>query len=164
MTRVRDCSSCQRRSRSWIHTGTTPMCSYVSLAALMPEGRHIDIHHVDALLAEQRVRLDARRRDHVVLEQAVDEDDVGSEQLLAAGDALAQDRAVVDDELQVEVGDAHARVAFARRRLAHVAASPTEAEVAALDRVEQQRPVQLLRDRERERSVALELGEPEARS
>jgi hypothetical protein len=68
----------------------------------------------------------------------MDEDDVGSEQLLLAGDALAQDGAVVDHELQVEVGDAHARIAFARRRLAHVAASPSEAEVAALDRVEEQ--------------------------
>jgi hypothetical protein len=48
--------------------------------------------------------------------------------------------------------------------LAHVAASPPEAEVAALDRVEEQRPVHLLGDRERERGVALELGEPEAGS
>ena len=53
----------------------------------------------------------------------MDEDDVGSEQLLQAGTALAQDRAVVDDELQVELGDAHARIAFARCRLAHVAAT-----------------------------------------
>src|SRR5215204_3778705 len=94
----------------------------------------------------------------------MDEDDVGSEQLLLAGDTLAQDRAVVDDELQVEVGDAYARIAFARRRLAHIAASPSEDEVAALDRVEEQRSVQLLCDRERERGVALELGQPEAGS
>ena len=91
------------------------------------ERGHVDIHRVDALLAEQRVCLDTRRCDHVVLEQAMDEDDVGSEQLVLAGDTLAQDRAVVDDELQVEVGDAHASIAFARRRLAHVAASPSEA-------------------------------------
>jgi hypothetical protein len=44
--------------------------------------RHAEIHRVGALLAEQRVCLDARRGDHVVLEQAMDEDDVGSEQLL----------------------------------------------------------------------------------
>ena len=68
----------------------------------------------------------------------MDDDDVGAEELVAAGDALAKDRAVMDDELQVEVGDAHAGVAFARRRLAHVATPPPEAEVAALDRVEQQ--------------------------
>ena len=74
---------------------------------------HVNIHRVDALLAEQRVCLDTRRCDHVVLEQAMDEDDVGSEQLLLAGDTLAQDRAVVDDELQVQVWDAHARIAFA---------------------------------------------------
>ena len=74
-----------------------------------------------------------------------------------------EDRAVVDDELQVEVGDAHAGIAIARRRLAYVAAAPSEAEVAALDGVEEQRPIHFLRDRERER-VALELGEPEAGS
>jgi hypothetical protein len=94
----------------------------------------------------------------------MDEDDVGSEQLLLAGDALAQDRAVVDDELQVELGDTHTRIAITRCRLAHVAASPSEAEVAALDCVEEQRPIQLLCDGERERGVALELGQPEAGS
>jgi hypothetical protein len=50
---------------------------------------HVDIYRVDALLAEQRVCLDARRGEHVVLEQAMDEDDVGSEQFLVAGGALA---------------------------------------------------------------------------
>ena len=84
------------------------------------------------------------------------------EQLLAAGDPLAQDRAVMDDELQVEVRDAHARVARARRRLAHVAASPAEAEVTAFDGVEQERPVDLLGDHVRERGVTLELRQPEA--
>ena len=71
------------------------------------ERGHVDIHRVDALLAEQRVRLNARRCEHVVLEQAMDQDDIGSEQFLLAGDTLAQDRAVVDDELQVELGDTH---------------------------------------------------------
>jgi hypothetical protein len=124
----------------------------------------VDIHCVHALLAEQCVCLDALRGDHVVLEKAMDEDDVGSEQLLVAGDALSQDLAVVDDELEVEFVDAHARVALARRRVPHVAASPSKAEVAALDRVEEQRPVQPLGDRERESGVALELGESEGGS
>jgi hypothetical protein len=65
----------------------------------MPKREHVNIHRVDALLAEQRVCLDAGRCDHVVLEQPMDEDDIGSQQLILTGDALAQDHAVVDDEL-----------------------------------------------------------------
>ena len=72
--------------------------------------------------------------------------------------------AVVDDELEVEVRDPDARVALARRRLADVAAAPAEPEVAALDGVEEHRPVDRLDRREGERGVALELGQPEARA
>ena len=43
----------------------------------------------------------------------MDEDHVGSEQLLMTGDALAQNLAVVYDELEVEFGDPHARFALA---------------------------------------------------
>lgn len=98
----------------------------------------------------------------MVLEQPVHEDDVRPEELLAPRDVLAQDRPVMDDELEVEVVDVPAGVARARRRLAHVAPSPTEAEVAPLDRVEQQRPIDPLRDRVGQGGVALKLGEPEA--
>ena len=126
------------------------------------ERGHLDVHRVDTLLAEHRVGLDAGRCDDIVLQQPVGDDDVGPHQLLTAGDLLAQDRAMVDDELQVEVRDVHARVAFARGRLTHVAASPPEAKVAALDRVEQKRTVDLLSDREHERGVAFELGQPES--
>ena len=66
------------------------------------------------------------------------------EELLAAGDLLLDGHAVVDDELEVEVRDPDARVALARGRLADVAAAPAEPEVAALDRVEQHRPVDRL--------------------
>lgn len=98
----------------------------------------------------------------MVLEQPVHEDDVRPEELLAPRDVLAQDRPVMDDELEVEVVDVPAGVARARRRLAHVAPSPTEAEVAPLDRVEQQRPIDPLRDRAGQGGVALKLGEPKA--
>ena len=91
----------------------------------------------------------------------MDDDHVRPEQLLAPGDLLLDRDAVVDDELEVEVGDPDARVALARRRLADVAATPAEAEVAALDRVEQHRPVDRLGGHVRERGVALELGQPE---
>ena len=91
------------------------------------------------------------------------DDHVRPEELLAAGDLLDDRRAVVDDELQVEVRDPGAGVALAGRRLADVAPAPAEPEVAALDRVEEHRPVDLLADHVRERRVALELGQPEVR-
>src|SRR5262249_22304105 len=69
--------------------------------------------------------------------------------------------AVMDNELEVQVRDAHARVAFTGRGLADVAPAAAEAEVAALDRVEEQGAVDLLGRRERERGVALELRELE---
>ena len=45
---------------------------------------------------------------------------------------------LVRHEFQDEVRDPDARVAFAARRLAHVTPPPAEAEIAALDHVEQQ--------------------------
>jgi hypothetical protein len=92
----------------------------------------------------------------------MDDDHIGTEQLLAARNALAQDLAVVDDELQVEVRDPDAGVAVARRRLADVTSAAAEAEVATLDGVEEERSVDLPGGCGNERRVALELGEPEA--
>ena len=82
-------------------------------------------------------------------------------ELLTAGDLLHDGGAVVDDELEVEVRDPDASVALARGGLADVAAPPAKPEVAALDRVEEHRPVDLLSRREHERSIALKLGQPE---
>ena len=71
---------------------------------------------------------------------------------------------MVDDELEVEVGDPAARVALARGCLADVAATPAEPEVAALDRIQEHRPVDGLAQRVGEGGIALELGQPEPRS
>ena len=130
----------------------------------MPSGGRVDVHRLDAALADQRIGGGAGLLDDVVLEQAVDHDDVGAHQLLAAGHLLAERRSVVDDELQVEVGNAHAGVAFAGGRLADVATTAPEAEVAPLDRVVQQRSVELLGRGIGEGGVALELREPEIRA
>jgi hypothetical protein len=100
---------------------------------------------------------------HVVLEQSVGDDDVRSGQLLAAGNPLADDLAVVGDDLEVEAGDADARVAVAERGPTDVAESAPEGEVAALDRVLERRAIDGLGEREGERRVALELGQPEGR-
>ena len=83
------------------------------------------------------------------------------EELLAPGHLLQDGDAVVDDELEVEVGDPAARVALAGGGLADVAAAPAEPEVAALDGVEEHRAVDRLGGHPGERGVTLELGQPE---
>ena len=98
-------------------------------------GRVLDPHRRDAGGRVQRVGGDAERLDDVVLEQAVDEDDVGPEQLLAAGDLLADDSPVMGDDLEVEVGDPDAGVALAARRRGDVPEAALEREVGALDGV-----------------------------
>ena len=124
---------------------TSPMWSYVSACAAHAQRLRVEARRVDAGLREERVRRDTQLFDDVVLEQPMDDDHVRADELLAAGHRLVDRRAVVDDELEVEVGDADARVALAGRRLAHVAAAASETEVAALDRVEQHRPVDAAR-------------------
>ena len=125
------------------------------------ERGRVEVGGIDARLADQGVGIDAQLLDDLVLQQPVDDDHVRPEELLPAGDLLEDGGAVVDDELEVEIGDPGARVALAGGRLADVAAAPAEPEVAALDRVEEHRPVDLLGGRKGERGVALELGQPE---
>jgi len=128
------------------------------------QGGRIDGHRVDARLRDERIGGHAELLHDVVLQEPVDDDHVGAHQLISTGHPLVERRAVMGDELEVQVGDPDAGVALAGRRLADVAAAPTEAEVAALDRVEQERPVHLLGRRVGERRVALELRQPEARA
>ena len=90
---------------------------------------------------DQGVGVDAQLLDDLVLEQPVRDDHVRPQELLAAGDLLEDGLPVMDDELEVEVRDPGAGVALAGRRLADVTAAPAEPEVAALDRVQEHRPV-----------------------
>ena len=99
----------------------------------------------------------------VVLQQPVRDDHIRTQELLPTRDLLEDRRAMVDDELEVEVGDPDARVALAGGRLADVASASAEPEVAALDGVQEHRPVDGLDRREGERRITLELGQPEAR-
>src|SRR4029077_6488806 len=78
-------------------------------------GRLLDPHRRDACARVRGICHEPGALDDVVLEQAMDEDDVRAEQLLTARDALADHRAVVDDDLEVEVRDPDARVALALR-------------------------------------------------
>jgi hypothetical protein len=102
--------------------------------------------------------------DDLVLKQPVGDDHIRPEQLLPSRHLLKDGLPVMDDELEVEVRDPHAGVAVARRGLADVASPSPEAEVAALDGVEEHRPIELLDRRERESGIAFELGQPEVRA
>ena len=114
-------------------------------------------------LAEQRVRLDPRRFDHGFFSSRWTTITSAADELLHPRHPLACHRARVDDELQVEVRDAHAGIALPGGRLADVTPPAAEAEVAPLDGVEDERAVDPLRRRDRERGIALELCKPERR-
>ena len=65
----------------------------------------------------------------------------------------------MDDELEIEIAHRDAGPALAGRGLPNVAQPPAEFEIGALDRVLQQRAVDLLGHRIDEYGVALEFGE-----
>ena len=93
----------------------------------------------------------------------MDDDDIGSRQLVAAGDLTPDEGAVVDEHLEVEPRRQATRVAIAARGLVDAPESTPEREVGRLDRVEQQRPVGSSVLDEEERGVTLELRQPERR-
>ena len=128
------------------------------------EGDGVEAGGIDARLAEQGVGGDAELLDDLVLEQPMDDDHVRADQLALTGDLVFDGAAVMDHELEVEIGDPRAGVALAGRRLADVAPTTPEAEIAALDGVEQHRAVDRLGGHRHERGVAFELGQPEVGS
>ena len=93
----------------------------------------------------------------------MDEDDVRSGQLVATGDATADERPVVDEELEIEAGSQPARVAVAAGGLVDAAEASTERHVRRLDRIEEQRPVRAPVLDEQEGRIAFELHQPEWR-
>ena len=113
--------------------------------------------------AEQGVGRDPEPVHDVVLEEPVGDDHVGSDQLLAPRDPVADDRAVMHDDLEVQARHEQAGVALAGGRLGDVAQPPSEREVHALDGVEQLRAVEAFGDHVGEGRVAFELGQSEGR-
>ena len=91
------------------------------------------------------------------------DDDIGSRQLVAPGDATPDEGTVVDEHLEVESRRQPTRVAVAGRRLVDAPQSTPEGEVGGLDRVEQQGPVGAPVLDEQERRVTLELDQSERR-
>ena len=89
------------------------------------------------------------------------DDHIGPQELLPACDLLLDGRAMVRDELEVEIRDPYAGVALTRRRLTDVAPAAAKPEVAVLDRVEKHRPIDLLGRHVHEGGVTLQLRQPE---
>ena len=87
-TRPRASSSRQRRSRSWTQTRhvADPIVG-LGVLAHAERGR-VDVGRLDAWLADQGVGIDAQPLDDLVLEEPVDDDHVGPQELLATGDLL----------------------------------------------------------------------------
>jgi len=81
----------------------------------------VDLGGIDAALGDQGVGVDPQLLDDFVLQESVDEDHLGPQELLPAGDLLDDRFPMVDDELKVEIRDPDAGVAVAGRRLADVA-------------------------------------------
>src|SRR3972149_3430778 len=73
-----------------------------------------------------------------VLQQAMDQDDVRSGEIFAAGVALDHKAAVVRNELEAERTDRRARVAAAGRRPCHIQQAVGEVEVAGFDELGEQ--------------------------
>ena len=94
----------------------------------------------------------------------MDQDHVASGQFLPAGHPLPDELAAVNDELDVEALHAAARLALAAVGLLDVAQPLAEGEIRLLDRILQERPVDLVGERVDEGRVAFELGEAERRA
>src|SRR5205807_2680893 len=122
-----------------------------------PQRFRIEPRRLDEWLGQRGVSADLELLYDLVLEQPMDDDHVRSQQLFPPGDFLTDRQALVSNELQVQVGDSQARIALAGSGLPHVAPATPEAEIAALDRVEQLCSVELVSRREAEGGVAFEL-------
>ena len=146
-----------------MNVSTRPRCSIVLLAGSEPQGIGVETEGVDGRGREEREAVGSRLGGAGALQQPVDDDDVRPGQLVPAGDATPDERAVVDEHLEVEPGRQPARVAVARRRLVDAPQPAPEGEVGRLDRVEQEGPVGAPVLDEQERRVALELGQSERR-
>ncbi len=121
-----------------------------------PHGRH-------CLCCEQREAIAVSRRRSGSLEQPMDDDDVGSGELVATGDLRPDVRAVMDEQLQVQLGRKATRVAVTAGRLINASQPAAEGEVRSLDRVEEQRCVGAPVLDPQEGRVALEFRQPERR-
>ena len=121
----------------------------------------VDPHGAQTGVGIERIGVGAETLVHVVLEEAMDQDHVPPGEFFPAGHLLPDEFAVVNDELDVEVLHAAAGLARAAVGLLDVAEPLAEGEIRLLDRILQERPVDLVGKRVNEGRIALELGEAE---
>ena len=133
------------------------------LAGSKPQRLGVEPEGIDGRGREEREAVGPRLGGAGALQQPVDDDDVRPGQLVPAGDTTPDERAVVDEQLEVEPGSQPARIAVAGRRLVDAPQPAPKGEVGRLDRVEQEGPVGAPILDEQERRIALELGQPERR-
>ena len=124
----------------------------------------IDPQGPNAGVGIERIGVRAERFVDFVLEQAMDQDHVPPGEFLSARHFLPDEFAVVNDELDVEALHAAARLALAAVGLFDVAQPLAEGEIRLLDRILQERPVDLVGERVNEGRVAFEFGEAERRT
>jgi hypothetical protein len=104
------------------------------VATELERGR-VEAEGLDTRFREERVRAQAERGCHTVLEEPVDHDDIVPRQLLAAWARAADELAMVDHELEVEIGYLRASRAVAANRVLDPAQPSAECEVTLLNRV-----------------------------
>ena len=130
---------------------------------LQPEGDRVQAKPFDGSTSEEGEAIGSRVRGDRALEQAVNEDHVGSGELVATGDEAPDVRAVVHEQLQIEPGSKPARVAVAACRLFDAAQPAPEGEVGGLEGVDEQKAVRPLILDVQEGCIALELRQAERR-
>lgn len=123
-----------------------------------------DARRVDAGLRIERVGVGPDECGDAVLEQAVDEDDIAADQLLATGHLVADDVTAMADELEVQVLHQAAGLAGARRGLPYGPQPAPEGEIGRFNHVLQLGTVDRSQRSLEEHRVAFELGDPERRA
>ena len=104
-----------------------------------------------------------RRRRPGSLQQPMNDDDVGSGELVPTRDLCPDILAVMDEQLQVKLGREATRVAVTAGRLINASQPAAEGEVRSLDRVEEQRCIGAPVLDPQEGRVAFEFRQPERR-
>jgi hypothetical protein len=89
------------------------------------------------------------------------ENDVGADELPAAGHVMLDERPMVGQELQVEIRDSAARIALAGRGRGDRPLPAGESEIAGLDRRQERWTVDFVVGIAAENRVALKLRQPQ---
>jgi hypothetical protein len=158
-TRRRSRSSIQRSCRSWIQPSVGADVLDLLGVTTHPKHSRIHAHRRHHRIGVEGVAGVTDLVGHAILQEPMHQDYVRPAQVLAAGDVLSAETAVVGDELQVEARDEDAGVAVAAGRPVGRVLTAPEGEVRGVEGVEQHRGVDPVPGHVDEDGVALELAE-----